>query len=104
MMALGEHGRIVRLPLNRLNTMRKIERTADTLKQSLNREPSIEEIARDAEITMSEALNALMASTRDVSLDAPCRDDENLSLLNLLESDQHASPDASLLKNRSRTD
>jgi RNA polymerase primary sigma factor len=98
MMALGEHGRTVRLPLNRLNTMRKIERTADALKQSLKREPSIEEIARDAEITMSEALNALMASTHDVSLDAPCRDDENLSLLNLLESDQHASPDASLLE------
>lgn len=98
MMALGEHGRIVRLPLNRLNTMRKIERTADVLKQSLKREPSIEEIARNAEITMSEALNALIASTHNVSLDAPCRDDENLNLLNLLESDQHASPDASLLE------
>lgn len=98
LMALGEHGRIVRLPLNRLNMMRKIERTADALKQTLEREPSLEEIAQNAEMRMSEAWNALTASAFDVSLDATYRDNENQSLLDLLQSDQHTSPDAALLE------
>jgi RNA polymerase primary sigma factor len=98
MMALAEHCRIVRLPVNRLTMMRKVESAAEKLKGKFGREPSVEEISQSAEIATYKTVEALADLPHYVSLDAPYIENESTSLLDLLPSDQQDSPDASLLE------
>jgi RNA polymerase primary sigma factor len=97
-MALTEQCRLVRLPLNRINVIRKLKRASKDLEKRFGREPSIEELAESTDMTAYQALEALRISTRHVSLDAPYKADESATLLDVLPSDQHTSPDALLLE------
>lgn len=97
MQALAEQSRVVRLPLNRVGSINKINRRASELEQRLQREPSAAEIAADMEISEREVADSASISGRHVSMNAPFVMGEENSLLDVLENDTEDTPDSSLL-------
>jgi len=95
--ALAEQSRIVRLPLNRVGSLNKISKTFSELEQKFEREPSPDELAEKLEISASEVVDTLKISGRHVSVDAPFIQGEENTLLDVLENNTEASPDASLV-------
>ncbi|MBD3289699.1 sigma-70 family RNA polymerase sigma factor, partial [candidate division KSB1 bacterium] len=95
--ALAEQSRVVRLPLNRLGMLNKIGKAFNTLEQEFEREPSSGEVARSLEMTDFEVSDALQISGKHVSLDAPFNQDEENSLLDVLENNDDPPPDMSLI-------
>src|ERR1700752_2297171 len=69
--ALAEQARIVRLPLNKIGSLNKINRAFSALEQEFEREPSHEEIAQVLEISADEIKDTMKNSGRHVSMDAP---------------------------------
>ena len=76
--ALAEQARIVRLPLNKIGSINKINKAFSYLEQAHQRPPSPEEIAKELEMTVSDVKQSLKNSGRHVSMDAPLIDGENL--------------------------
>ena len=93
--ALAEQSRIVRLPLNKVGSLNKINKAFSELEQQYEREPSAEELADLLEITTDEVETTLGVAARHVSMDAPFVEGEDNSLLDVLENtampgtDQH---------------
>jgi RNA polymerase primary sigma factor len=84
--ALAEQSRIVRLPLNKVGSLNKINRAFSELEQSFEREPSAEELAEVLEIPTEEVETTLGVAARHVSMDAPFVEGEDNSLLDVLEN------------------
>ena len=97
MQALAEQSRIVRLPLNRVGSLNKINKTFSELEQKFQREPSAEELAEVLDITTEEIANNMRISGRHVSVDAPFVQGEENSLLDVLENGNSETPDSSLM-------
>lgn len=97
--SLGENGRIVRLPLNRIGILSKIKTITAEYEQKNGREPTAEEIANKLNVETREILEAFQISTRNMSLDAPLSNGEENNLLALLINNEQASPDEELLFN-----
>jgi len=95
--ALAEQSRIVRLPLNRVGSISKINRAFTSLEQSFEREPSAEEIAEIVELSPKEVASTLKSSKRHVSMNAPMVNGEDNTLLDVMENDMERDPDATLL-------
>jgi RNA polymerase primary sigma factor len=83
--ALAEQSRIVRLPLNKVGSLNKINKAFSELEQAFEREPSAEELADLLEIPTEEVETTLGVAARHVSMDAPFIDGEDNSLLDVLE-------------------
>ncbi|MCU0347245.1 MAG: RNA polymerase sigma factor RpoD/SigA [Saprospiraceae bacterium] len=84
--ALAEQSRIVRLPLNKVGSLNKINKAFSELEQNFEREPSAEELATLLEIPTEEVETTLGVAARHVSMDAPFVDGEDNSLLDVLEN------------------
>ena len=95
--ALAEHSRIVRLPLNRVGTISKINKAAERLEQEFERAPRADELARQLEMKPSEVNDAQRISRRHHSLDTPFSDDDKNCLLDIIEDGKTESPDKELL-------
>jgi RNA polymerase primary sigma factor len=95
--ALAEQSRIVRLPLNKIGSINKINKTFARLEQENERPPSAEEIAKELDMTISEVKESLKNSGRHVSMDAPLIEGENSNLYDVLNSGESPNPDKSLL-------
>jgi len=95
--ALAEQSRVVRLPLNRIGTISKIRKTGAKLAQSHEREPNIEELAKELDIDVEKVREAMQHTGRHLSMDAPFNDDDDNSLLDVLPDDEDTSPDEMLL-------
>ncbi len=96
--ALAEHSRIVRLPLNRIGWVSKIQRTFIELEQKYEREPTAAEMADKLNVSVEEVLDSLRISARQVSIDSPLKDDEDNSLLDLLVDDSGKAPDDEMIR------
>lgn len=94
--ALAEQSRIVRLPLNKVGSLNKINRAFSELEQEFEREPSPEELATLLEISTEEVETTLGVAARHVSMDAPFVDGEDNSLLDVLENSGTPNTDQSL--------
>jgi RNA polymerase primary sigma factor len=94
--ALAEQSRIVRLPLNKVGSLNKINRAFAELEQEFEREPSTEEIAKMLEISVEEIETTLGVAARHVSMDAPFVEGEDNSLLDVLENDNTPDTDKNL--------
>jgi len=94
--ALAEQSRIVRLPLNKVGSLNKINRAFSELEQEFEREPSPEELANLLEIPTEEVETTLGVAARHVSMDAPFVDGEDNSLLDVLENNTTPATDSSL--------
>ena len=95
--ALAEHSRIVRLPLNRVGTITKITREAESLEQRYERAPSQDEIAQGLDLKSDEVSDAIRISRKHQSLNAPFRDGEKNSLIDVIEDDAQPTPDNNLM-------
>lgn len=94
--ALAEQSRIVRLPLNKVGSLNKINRAFSELEQEFEREPSSEELADLLEIPTEEVETTLGVAARHVSMDAPFVDGEDNSLLDVLENSSTPMTDKKL--------
>merc|ERR1711974_340759 len=91
--ALAEQSRIVRLPLNKIGSINKINKAFSYLEQSLERPPSAEEIAKELDMTVAKVKLAMKNSGRSLSMDAPFQEGENDSnLYDVLKSGESPSP------------
>lgn len=94
--ALAEQSRIVRLPLNKVGSLNKINRAFSELEQNYEREPSADELAEQLEISPEEVETTLAVASRHVSVDAPFVEGEDNSLLDVLENDKTPNTDEDL--------
>ncbi|MCF8461020.1 MAG: RNA polymerase sigma factor RpoD/SigA [Flavobacteriales bacterium] len=90
--ALAEQSRIVRLPLNQVGSLNKINKAFSALEQKFEREPSAEELSEVLEIPEEKIADTMRVSGRHVSMDAPFVQGEDNSLLDVLVN--HDSPRA----------
>ncbi len=95
--ALAEQSRIVRIPLNRVGTMNKIDRMMAKLSQCYEREPTENELADMLHMGTHELMDMLRNTGKPVSLDCPLDDDEDSKLIDILEAPDNAGPDQQLL-------
>lgn len=102
--ALAEQSRIVRLPLNKIGSINKINKTFAFLEQAHERVPSAEEIAKELDMTVEDVKQSLKNSGRHVSMDAPLIDGEDSNLYDVLRSGESPNPDKELLHESLRTE
>ncbi|MEB8330235.1 sigma-70 family RNA polymerase sigma factor [Flavobacteriaceae bacterium KMM 6897] len=102
--ALAEQSRIVRLPLNKIGSINKINKTFAFLEQAHERQPSAEEIAKELDMTVEDVKQSLKNSGRHVSMDAPLIDGEDSNLYDVLRSGESPNPDRELLHESLRTE
>ena len=95
--ALAEQSRIVRLPLNRVGSLNRISRAYSALEQRFEREPSAEELANVVNMTASEVVETMKMQGRHISVDAPLSQEEENSLLDVLEDKTEKKPDQGLI-------
>lgn len=99
MQALAEQSRIVRLPLNRVGSLNKINKTFAELEQKFQREPSADEIAEIMGVTVEDVRDNLKVAGRHVSMDAPFVNGEDNSLIDVLSDVNESKPDSALISN-----
>ena len=102
--ALAEQSRIVRLPLNKIGSINKINKTFAFLEQAHGRQPSAEEIAKELDMTVEDVKQSLKNSGRHVSMDAPLIDGEDSNLYDVLRSGESPNPDRELMHDSLRTE
>jgi len=96
--ALAEQSRIVRLPLNKIGSINKINKAYAKLEQQLEREPTADEVAVTMDLMPQEVFETLRNSGRHVSMDAPLSvNDEGGSMYDVMEEKDSLSPDKELL-------
>lgn len=94
--ALAEQSRIVRLPLNQVGSLNKINKALGKFEQENERQPSTEELADMIDIPKDKIADTLRVSGRHVSVDAPFVEGEDNSLLDVLPNDGSPSADRGL--------
>ncbi len=95
--ALAEQSRIVRLPLNQVGSLNKINKAYSKFEQEHERRPSPEELADQLELPAEKVADTLRVSGRHVSVDAPFVDGEDNSLLDVLINNDSPSADRLLI-------
>ncbi len=91
--ALAEQSRLVRLPLNKVGSLSKINKAFSELEQKYEREPSAEELATILDISADDIESTMQVSSRHVSVDAPFSDGESGSLMDVLENREATGTD-----------
>jgi len=99
--AVAEHSRIVRLPMNKIGSISKINNAFTKLEQEYQREPIPEEIAEMLKFQLKIVEEALQTSNYHISTDAPLRDNDNdeTTLYDTLINNDAPSPDILLINN-----
>lgn len=95
--ALSEQSRIVRLPLNQVGSLNKINKAFSKFEQENERKPTAEELAKVLDLPEEKIVDTLRVSGRHVSVDAPFVNGEENSLLDVLENSDLPHTDALLI-------
>ena len=95
--ALAEQSRIVRLPLNKIGSINKINKAYAQLEQEFERPPTAEEVAKALDLTEEEVKQAMKNSGRHVSMDAPLVEGEDSNMYNVIGSEDSPNPDEGLM-------
>ncbi len=90
--AIADHARTIRIPVHMIETMSKLRNISKRLVQELGREPTIEEIATQAGMTVSEARRVLKISRHPISLDRPVGESEDSYFGDFIEDETAESP------------
>ena len=96
--ALAEQARIVRLPLNQVGSLNRINKALSRFEQENERRPSAEELSKELDIPVEKISDTPKVSAHHVSVDAPFSDDEEGSLLDVLPNNDAPEADSSLNK------
>ncbi len=102
--ALAEQSRIVRLPLNKIGSINKINKMYAFLEQSSERAPSAEEIAKELDMTVNDVKESMKNSGRHLSMDAPLVEGEDSNLYDVLRSGESPNPDRELIHESLQTE
>ena len=94
--ALAEQSRIVRLPLNQVGSLNKINKALSKFEQENERKPSAEELAEVLDMPIDKIFDTIKISGRHISVDAPFVEGEENSLLDVLVNEDSPVADASL--------
>lgn len=95
--ALAEQSRIVRLPLNQVGALGKINKALSKFEQENERRPSAEELAEELDIPFEKISDTIKISGRHISVDAPFVEGEDNSLLDVLVNDDSPVADSTLI-------
>jgi RNA polymerase primary sigma factor len=95
--ALAEQSRIVRLPLNKIGSINKINKTFNKLEQEFQRDPTIDEVASLMESKPELIEDAMNFSNVHISMDAPLRDEEVNNMYDVMLNEDSPSPDSGLM-------
>jgi RNA polymerase primary sigma factor len=93
--AIADHARTIRIPVHMIETMSRLRTAGKVLLQKLGREPTVEEIAEEAEMTIEETRRVLKISKHPISLDRPIGESEDSYFGDFIEDDDVDSPIAS---------
>ena len=93
--SIADHARTIRIPVHMIETMSRLRNASKTLLQRLGKEPTIEEIADEAEMSIEETRRVLKISKHPISLDRPIGESEDSQFGDFIESDDVDSPVAS---------
>ena len=96
--ALAEQSRVVRLPLNKIGSINKINKTFSYLEQAHERPPSAEEIAEELGLSVSEVKQSLKNAGKHISMDAPFAKGEDSNLYDVISASETPMPDSELVK------
>ena len=96
--ALAEQSRIVRLPLNQVGSLNKINKAFAKLEQEYERPPSASEMAQALDLPEDKVADTIKVSGRHISVDAPFVDGENNSLLDVLVNSDSPKADVDLMR------
>lgn len=102
--ALAEQSRIVRLPLNKIGSINKINKAYSFLEQEYERAPSAEEIAKELDMTIKDVKESMRNSGRHLSMDAPLKEGETSNLYDVVRSGESPNPDKSLMHDSLHTE
>ena len=102
--ALAEQSRIVRLPLNKIGSINKINKMYAYLEQANERVPSAEEIARELDMSVNDVKESMKNSGRHISMDAPLVEGEDSNLYDVIRSNESPNPDKELILASLRTE
>ena len=100
--ALAEQSRIVRLPLNKIGSINKINKAFNKLEQKFQRDPTIDEISKLMESSTEMIEDAVNFANIHVSMDAPLRDEELTNMYDVMLNEDSPSPDSELIDNSLR--
>ena len=95
--AIAEQSRVVRLPLNQVGSVNKINRILNQFEQENERRPSIDEIADKTDMPHDKIEDVLKVNTHQVSVDAPVTDNDGASMLDFMQSDSEPETDSKLV-------
>ncbi|MDR1653670.1 MAG: RNA polymerase sigma factor RpoD/SigA [Prevotellaceae bacterium] len=95
--ALAEQSRIVRLPLNQVGSLNKINKEASKFEQRHERRPSAEELADELDIPVDKVVDTMKVSGRHISVDAPFVEGEDNSLLDVMINEDSPNADRILI-------
>jgi RNA polymerase primary sigma factor len=90
--AIADHARTIRIPVHMIETMSKLRNISKALMQELGREPTIEEIAKKAKMTVSETRRVLKISRHPISLDRPVGESEDSYFGDFIEDEKADNP------------
>ncbi len=93
--SIADHARTIRIPVHMIETMSRLRMASKTLLQKLGREPIVEEIAEEADMTIEETRRVLKISKHPISLDRPIGESEDSYFGDFIEDDDIDSPVAS---------
>jgi RNA polymerase primary sigma factor len=96
--ALAEQSRIVRLPLNKIGSINKINKAYSFLEQENERAPSAQEIASKLDLSLTDVKQSMKISGRHVSMDAPFQEGETSNLYDVINSSESPRPDSGLMQ------
>ena len=96
--ALAEQSRIVRLPLNQVGALNKINKALAKFEQENERMPSVEELANETNMPKEKIADSLRVSGRHVSIDAPFVEGEDNSLLDVIANPDSPRADNGLME------
>ncbi|TQD39777.1 sigma-70 family RNA polymerase sigma factor [Haloflavibacter putidus] len=96
--ALAEQSRVVRLPLNKIGSINKINKAFAHLEQANQRPPTPEELANELDMTIADVKQSLKNSGRHLSMDAPLKDGETSNLYDVLNVGESPNPDEGLIR------
>ena len=95
--ALAEQSRIVRLPLNKIGAINKINKAYAQLEQEYEREPRADEIAQLLDIPEAEVKESMRNSFRHLSMDASLTHDDDNNMYDVLKAEETPTPDKGLI-------
>ena len=97
MQALADQSRLVRLPLNQVGSVNKINKISNKFEQEFERKPSIAEIAEEINLSQERVSDAIKGNNRHVSMDAPLTDGNDNGLADPLQGNEGPDIDTHLL-------